>query len=95
MYQSRDCSATNVAKRSAAASNEEYIHAENGMKLEALIERSRQRTRDLQQIGKQYDERDPGEIKRFRRSIKLAVYDAEHRQERYVGRLHEPRLRPW
>lgn len=33
------------------------------------------------------------ERERFRRTIKLAVYDAEHRQERYLGRIHQPRIR--
>lgn len=65
------------------------------MALEELIERSRQRTRELQQIGKRYNERDPEERKRFRRTIKLAVYDAEHRRDRYMGRIYQARSRPW
>lgn len=63
------------------------------MELETLIERSRRRTRELQQIGRKYHEHDPEERERFRRTIKLAVYDAERRQERYLGRLHQPRVR--
>lgn len=61
------------------------------MQLEELIKQSRRRTRELQQIGKKYDERDPEEKSRFRRTIKLAVYDAEHRRDRYGGRIHQPR----
>lgn len=63
------------------------------MELETLIERSRRRTRELQQIGRKYHEHDPEARERFRRTIKLAVYDAEHRQDRYLGRIHQPRVR--
>lgn len=95
MYQTtRYCSAIDRTERPASAPNEGHIHAENRMELEALIERSKRRTQDLRQTGKRYNEDDPEERKRFRRSVKLAVYDAEHRQERYVGQLHQPRLRP-
>lgn len=56
------------------------------MELEALIKRSKRRTRELQQMGRRYHQHDPEVRERFRRTIKLAVCDAEHRQERYPGR---------